>query len=144
MGILSLCFRVFPGGCGAPSTMARTYLLSPQTCMLTCDFGNRVLTRNQFATTEIYNYHSQLLLSVLEPEAPDQSLGDCFVCMEVHAEDPMPLQHVTLGELKNYSLAPCHRLFVRAPSISLPSTRTVWTSGLLSRSVFGSPSMNAG
>lgn len=40
----------------------------------------------------------------------------------IHAEEPNPLQHVAVGLLhkvggrKNYSLAPCHHLFVRDPS----------------------------
>ena len=103
MGILSVCFRIFPGCRGAPSITARTYLLSPQTCTSICDLGNRVrvLTRNQFATTETYNYHPPLPLSVSDPEAPDQSLGGCSICMEaIHAEDPTPLQRVALGEEK--------------------------------------------
>jgi len=72
----------------------------------------------RFATTETYNYHPPLPLSVSDPEAPDHSLGDCSICMEaIHAEDPNPLQHVAVGLLqkvggrKNYSLAPCHHLF---------------------------------
>ncbi|KAG9309577.1 hypothetical protein JVU11DRAFT_10558 [Chiua virens] len=72
----------------------------------------------RFATTETYNYHPPLPLSVSDPEAPEQSLGDCSICMEaIHAEDPKPLQHVAAGLLqkvggrKNYSLAPCHHLF---------------------------------
>ncbi|KAG8214982.1 hypothetical protein J3R82DRAFT_8385 [Butyriboletus roseoflavus] len=72
----------------------------------------------RFANTETYNYHPPLPLSVSDPEAPEQSLGDCSICMEaIHAEDPKPLQHVAVGLLqkvggrKNYSLAPCHHLF---------------------------------
>ncbi|KAH0836346.1 hypothetical protein J3R83DRAFT_7899 [Lanmaoa asiatica] len=72
----------------------------------------------RFATTETHNYHPPLPLSVSDPEAPEQSLGDCSICMEaIHAEDPRPLQHVAAGLLqkvggrKNYSLAPCHHLF---------------------------------
>ncbi|KAI9457182.1 hypothetical protein HD554DRAFT_1985326, partial [Boletus coccyginus] len=64
-------------------------------------------------TTETYNYHPPLLLSVSDPEAPDHSLGDCSICMEaIHAEDPRPLQHVVAVGLlqkvegsKIYSLA---------------------------------------
>jgi len=67
----------------------------------------------------------------------------------IHAEDPKPLQHVVavgllqkVGGRKNYSLAPCHHLFVRDPYLvglfgvthsSLLSIRTVLTNGLLSR-----------
>ncbi|KAF8433251.1 hypothetical protein L210DRAFT_3623175 [Boletus edulis BED1] len=67
----------------------------------------------RFATTETYNYHPPLPLSVSDTEAPDHSLGDCSICMEaIHAEDPLAvglLQKV--GGRKNYSLAPCQHLF---------------------------------
>lgn len=125
MGILSLCFRGFPSSCRAPSTATRTHILSSQTRTSILDVGHHVPTFPlQFATTETYNYHPPLPLSVSDPEAPEQSLGDCSICMEaIHADDPKPLQHVAAGLLqkvggrKNYSLAPCHHLFVRAPSI---------------------------
>ncbi|KAG6374644.1 hypothetical protein JVT61DRAFT_4009 [Boletus reticuloceps] len=76
----------------------------------------------RFATTETYNYHPPLPLSVSDTEAPDHSLGDCSICMEaIHAEDPLAvglLQKV--GGRKNYSLAPCQHLFVRDLSARLP------------------------
>lgn len=44
MGILSLCFCVFPGGRRPPSTAPRTYVLSPKTCASMCDFRTYVQT----------------------------------------------------------------------------------------------------
>ena len=90
--------------------------------------GDHALTFSlQFANMETYNYHPSLPLSVSDPEAPEQSLGDCSICMEaIHAEEPKPLQHVAVGLLqkvggrKSYSLAPCQHLFVRDPSILVP------------------------
>ncbi|KAH0826460.1 hypothetical protein J3R83DRAFT_5460, partial [Lanmaoa asiatica] len=72
----------------------------------------------RFAAAET-NYHPPLPLSISDPEAPDQSLGDCSICMEaIHAKDPKLLQRVAVGLLqkvggrKNYSLALCRHLFV--------------------------------
>ncbi|KAL4066048.1 hypothetical protein V8B97DRAFT_1864919 [Scleroderma yunnanense] len=72
----------------------------------------------RFATTQMYNYHPPLPSSMHDPEAPDQSLGDCSICMEgIHATESKQLQQVTgrllhtVGARKSYSLAPCHHLF---------------------------------
>ena len=68
---------------------------------------------------QVYDYHQPLPLSVVDPEAPGESLGDCAICMEaIHTDDEKQLQQVTGGLLRNvgarrsYSLAPCQHLFV--------------------------------
>ncbi|OAX43199.1 hypothetical protein K503DRAFT_853458 [Rhizopogon vinicolor AM-OR11-026] len=72
----------------------------------------------RFARVQVYDYHPLLPLSVADPEAPDESLGDCAICMEaIHTDDEKQLQQVTGGLLRNvgtrrsYSLAPCQHLF---------------------------------
>jgi hypothetical protein len=57
-----------------------------------------------------------------DPEAPEQSLGDCAICMDmiriknerqdVHLPGGALLNAVGIGGRKNYSLAPCMHLFV--------------------------------
>ena len=86
----------------------------------------------QVAKVETYDYHPPMPLP--DPEAPEQSLGDCAICMDAIAVDPALRQHAdekgdahsiarrTGGLLaqnarKSYSLAPCHHLFVRAPIV---------------------------
>ncbi|KIO05465.1 hypothetical protein M404DRAFT_1000024 [Pisolithus tinctorius Marx 270] len=71
-----------------------------------------------FATAQIYEYHLPMLLNMHDPEALDQPLGDCSICMEViHVKDSKQLQQVTGGLLqkvgvkKGYSVAPCHHIF---------------------------------
>ena len=69
-----------------------------------------------------------------DPEAPDQSLGDCAICMDAILVDPSlrrrskssdSKERPALGRAggilekvggakKTYSLAPCHHLFVSA------------------------------
>ncbi|KAI6149333.1 hypothetical protein BKA82DRAFT_4127988 [Pisolithus tinctorius] len=72
----------------------------------------------QFATAQIYDYHPPMLSNMHDPEAPDQPLDDCSVCMEViHVKDSKQLQQVTgrllqkVGIKKGYSVAPCHHIF---------------------------------
>ncbi|KAI6151181.1 hypothetical protein BKA82DRAFT_4124844 [Pisolithus tinctorius] len=72
----------------------------------------------RFAMAQIYDYHPPMLLNMHDPEAPDQPLGDCSICMEViHVKDSKQLQQVTGGLLqkvgikKGYSVAPCHHIF---------------------------------
>jgi transmembrane E3 ubiquitin-protein ligase len=79
----------------------------------------------QVATIDVYNYHPPLPLP--DPEAPEQSLGDCSICMDSIEVDPALRartdekseglsRHTTnlwaQSARKSYSLAPCHHLFV--------------------------------
>ncbi|OSD00125.1 hypothetical protein PYCCODRAFT_1453440 [Trametes coccinea BRFM310] len=79
--------------------------------------------------TQTYDYHPPMPLP--DPEAPDQSLGDCAICMDAILVDPTlrrrskssdgkerPVIARATGILgkvgsakKTYSLAPCHHLF---------------------------------
>lgn len=78
------------------------------------------------AKVETYDYHPPMPLP--DAEAPEQSLGDCAICMDAITLDPALRQHVdeksdmpsiarrTGGLLaqnarQSYSLAPCHHLF---------------------------------
>ena len=86
---------------------------------------------------QTYNYHPAIPLP--DPEAPEQTLGDCAICMEAILVDPslrrrskssdakerpvigvgdgiaLPfLKKVGGATRKTYSLAPCHHLFVSA------------------------------
>ncbi|KAF9244652.1 hypothetical protein BU15DRAFT_41826 [Melanogaster broomeanus] len=93
-------------------------LLQVVVVLLQQRLGPSFFLPKRFATTQIYDYHPPLPLSVSDPESPDQSLGDCSICMEpIHVDEPKQLQQVASGLLqkvggrKNYSLAPCHHLF---------------------------------
>ena len=77
---------------------------------------------------QTYNYHPPLPLP--DPEAPEQTLGDCAICMDAIEVDPGLRRRSKSGEgerrgflklgtvagaaaaRKSYSLAPCHHLFV--------------------------------
>ncbi|KAI9063826.1 hypothetical protein FKP32DRAFT_1571123 [Trametes sanguinea] len=79
--------------------------------------------------TQTYDYHPPMPLP--DPEAPDQSLGDCAICMDAILVDPSLRRRSKssdgkerpviarasgiLGKVgsakKTYSLAPCHHLF---------------------------------
>lgn len=78
----------------------------------------------QVGSVETYNYHP--LIPLPDPEAPEQSLGDCAICMDAILVDPALRQRPDekgdglarrTGSLfvqsarKSYSLAPCHHLF---------------------------------
>ncbi|KAI0703928.1 hypothetical protein C8Q76DRAFT_752964 [Earliella scabrosa] len=91
----------------------------------------------RMARVQTYDYHPPLPLP--DPEAPDQSLGDCAICMDAIVVDPALrrrslsgdgkesaglgmgmgmemarkglLGKVAAGGRKTYSLAPCHHLF---------------------------------
>lgn len=92
------------------------------------------------AQIQTYNYHPPLPLP--DPESPEQSLGDCAICMDAILIDPTHHRHSkssdskdkqdshthgvaaqrsggilsavgVTGSRKSYSLAPCHHLFVR-------------------------------
>lgn len=72
----------------------------------------------RFAHAQVYDYHPALPLSIADPEAPDESLGDCAICMEaIHTDDEKQLEQVTgallrkVGARRSYSLAPCQHLF---------------------------------
>ena len=82
---------------------------------------------SQIVKVETYDYHPPLPLP--DPESPEQSLGDCAICMDAITVDPALRQHadekseghsvarrtsglLAQGVRKNYSLAPCHHLFV--------------------------------
>ncbi len=74
------------------------------------------------ATIQTYNYHPPMPLP--DPEAPEQSLGDCAICMDAIVVDRSHRDEKSEGSLlgkgalwaqgarKSYSLAPCHHLFV--------------------------------
>lgn len=79
----------------------------------------------QMVNVNTYNYHPPMPLP--DPEAPEQSLGDCVICMDAITIDPALRQRsdekgdslarrtgglLAQGARKNYSLAPCHHLFV--------------------------------
>lgn len=81
--------------------------------------------------TQTYNYHPPMPLP--DPEAPEQTLGDCAICMDAIEVDPglrrrrskssdgfggekrpffLGTVAGTTAAKKSYSLAPCHHLFV--------------------------------
>jgi hypothetical protein len=94
----------------------------------------------QFKAVKTYDYHPPMRLP--DPESPDRSLGDCAICMDAIVIDPnagekgastskeAPWAGAVEGHSggifsvvhrnvvgaanvrKNYSLAPCHHLFV--------------------------------
>ena len=67
-----------------------------------------------------YDYHPPIFL--LDPEGPEQALGDCAICMDTIEVDASLRQKsgnhgvgglwAQAGVRKSYSLAPCHHLFV--------------------------------
>ncbi|RPD62600.1 hypothetical protein L226DRAFT_532406 [Lentinus tigrinus ALCF2SS1-7] len=84
----------------------------------------------RMARVQTYDYHP--IIPLPDPEAPDQTLGDCAICMDAILVDParskendgkeLPLGGLGLGRTgllgkvganarKSYSLAPCHHLF---------------------------------
>lgn len=94
-----------------------------------------ILTVSQFAKAKTYDYHPPM--PVPDSEAPEQSLGDCSICMDaILIESPNNLGEKgqaidgtgagsggffsavqrgvagAAGAKKSYSLAPCHHLFV--------------------------------
>ena len=99
----------------------------------------------RMARVQTYDYHPPLPLP--DPEAPDQSLGDCAICMDAIVVDPTLrrrslsgdgkegaglgmgmgmemarkglLGKVAAGGRKTYSLAPCHHLFVSRAHLDL-------------------------
>ncbi|EJF60599.1 hypothetical protein BD309DRAFT_958957 [Dichomitus squalens] len=76
---------------------------------------------------QTYNYHP--IIPLPDPEAPEQTLGDCAICMEAILVDPslrrrskssdakerpaigLPFLRKVTTARKTYSLAPCHHLF---------------------------------
>ncbi|KZT21185.1 hypothetical protein NEOLEDRAFT_1074064 [Neolentinus lepideus HHB14362 ss-1] len=94
-------------------------------------FGPAFFLPKRLSTVPIYDYHPPMPLP--DPEAPDQSLGDCAICLDAILIDPLHSRRgrsgdgkepgdLDLGGLlnkvsrgaagrKSYSLAPCHHLF---------------------------------
>ncbi|TFK52045.1 hypothetical protein OE88DRAFT_1658813 [Heliocybe sulcata] len=94
-------------------------------------FGPTFFLPKRLSTVPTYDYHPPMPLP--DPEAPDQSLGDCSICMDAILVDPSRSRRgrssdgkeagdLDLGGLlnkvsrgaagrKSYSLAPCHHLF---------------------------------
>ncbi|KAI0071333.1 hypothetical protein K474DRAFT_1607089 [Panus rudis PR-1116 ss-1] len=88
-------------------------------------FGPTFFLPQRFVKTTAYDYHPPLPLP--DPEAPEQSLGDCAICMDAIEVDPAirpgmddEKGHMLAktgglwakaGARKSYSLAPCHHLF---------------------------------
>ncbi|KAG2071545.1 hypothetical protein BDR04DRAFT_1098008 [Suillus decipiens] len=98
--------------------LAMFIFLQVAVILLQQHFGPAFFLPKRFARAQVHDYHPALPLSAADPEAPDESLGDCAICMEaIHTEDDKQLEHVTGGLLRNvgarrsYSLAPCQHLF---------------------------------
>lgn len=95
-------------------------------------FGPAFFLPKRLSNVPTYDYHPPIPLP--DPEAPEQSLGDCAICMDAILVDPVNSKRarssdgkepgdLDLGGLlnrvsrgasggrKNYSLAPCHHLF---------------------------------
>ncbi|KAI0083737.1 hypothetical protein BDY19DRAFT_975766 [Irpex rosettiformis] len=91
-------------------------------------FGPSLFLPRRLTTADVYDYHPPLPLP--DPEAPEQSLGDCSICMDAIEVDPALRgrmdekgdghghglsRHTTnlwaQNARKTYSLAPCHHLF---------------------------------
>ena len=144
MGLRCCHTHVCAGHCVASPRSPWTYFLPPQSCTLSLLPG--LALSYQFSlkvvVTKAYDYHPPLPLP--DPEAPEQTLGDCAICMDAIEIDPslrrrnkssdgkergdlgvMGLAasaHRLGSSRKNYSLAPCHHLFVshlRVQNISL-------------------------
>lgn len=92
-------------------------------------FGPTFFLPNQMAKPSGYDYHPSIPLP--DPEAPEQTLGDCAICMDTIEVDASLRQRsgvddeksssgfgrsgalwAQAGVRKSYSLAPCHHLFV--------------------------------
>ncbi|CAL1715555.1 unnamed protein product [Somion occarium] len=87
-------------------------------------FGPSFFLPRRMVKTTGYDYHPPMPLP--DPEAPEQSLGDCAICMDAIEVDPTLRQRpddekgvgvgvgglwAQAGARKSYSLAPCHHLF---------------------------------
>ncbi|KAI6024101.1 hypothetical protein BKA83DRAFT_4267758 [Pisolithus microcarpus] len=99
-------------------SLAAFVLFQVGVVLLQKSLGPMFFLPRRFATAQIYDYHPPMPSNMHDPEAPDQPLGDCSICMEViHVKDSKQLQQVTGGLLqkvgvkKNYSVAPCHHIF---------------------------------
>ncbi|KAI6126043.1 hypothetical protein EDD16DRAFT_1554771 [Pisolithus croceorrhizus] len=99
-------------------SLAAFVLFQVGVVLLQKSLGPMFFLPRRFVTTQIYDYHPPMPSNMHDPEAPDQPLGDCSICMEViHVKDSKQLQQVTGGLLqkvgvkKNYSVAPCHHIF---------------------------------
>ena len=89
-------------------------------------FGPTFFLPHQMAKPTGYDYHPPIPLP--DPEAPEQTLGDCAICMDTIEVDASLRQKsgddeksgsggvgglwAQAGVRKSYSLAPCHHLFV--------------------------------
>jgi len=69
-----------------------------------------------WVTADTYDYHP--LLPQPDPEAPEQTLGDCAICMDAIVAAPEPAATRVKSNLlhgaavkRAYALAPCHHLF---------------------------------
>ncbi|KAL4250477.1 hypothetical protein ABKN59_006994 [Abortiporus biennis] len=86
-------------------------------------FGPSFFLPGRVGTIDSYDYHPPMPLP--DPESPEQSLGDCAICMDAILVDPSLRddkksegggilgKHRLWGQgaRKTYSLAPCHHLF---------------------------------
>lgn len=146
--------HVLPGRCDCHARLLQPGVLLTPWCTcpfsLACGPPDTDVIVLQMVRVETYDYHPPMPLP--DPEAPEQSLGDCAICMDAITIDPALRQHMdeksegsglarrtggllAQGARKNYSLAPCHHLFVsvdlcyRTPylySSILYSTQHVW------------------
>lgn len=150
MGLWSCALRVSSSRSPASARYPGAYILpsSAGTWLRYCFHIIGLLTLfSQYAAVKVYDYHPPMPLP--DPEAPDQSLGDCAICMDAIHVDPSLRHHsnekddwdvkatgtsaakhkgrgggaggIILNAVqgvggavarKNYSLAPCHHLFV--------------------------------
>jgi hypothetical protein len=110
------------------------FFLPHRVCLLlSFILAAQTLTLAQFAIVQAYDYHPPMPLSgnkVADVESPEYSLGDCAICMDgIYVEGDGEagagrlLSKVGRGVhtkgRKNYSLAPCHHLFVSRLPLSL-------------------------
>lgn len=74
-------------------------------------FGPTFFLPRAWVSDDVYDYHPALPMP--DPEAPEQSLGDCSICMDAIIMEKEPPKGVLPGASvkRVYALAPCHHLF---------------------------------
>ncbi|KIY45018.1 hypothetical protein FISHEDRAFT_77045 [Fistulina hepatica ATCC 64428] len=135
--VCRLCFVLYFMGCPKnildisphPSVYVLFGFVWLQVCVLLLQdcLGPTFFLPKRFAAVKGYDYHPVLPLP--DDEAPEQTLGDCSICMEaieIDVPQRVPLfdkegklrapsalgTALTVAQArKNYSLAPCHHLF---------------------------------
>ena len=86
LGLASRVYRLFSSFCGDSSRCFGTHIFSASEggCPMMKDFNISQNSCRQFAETKAYNYHPHMP----RPTNPEQSLGDCAICMEAIIVDP--------------------------------------------------------